>query len=424
VSSQDKTYRVSEITRLIRTNLESAFGSVWIEGELSNVRKPSSGHIYLTIKDADAQISGVLFRGQQRGMNFQPSDGMQVRAYGQITVYERGGNYQLLIKKLEEGGKGALQVKFEELKKKLHEEGLFDQERKKPIPSLARHVGIVTSRTGAAVRDILNVLLRRFPNIHIVLAPAKVQGDGSAEEVASAIRLLNDYGGLDVLIVGRGGGSIEDLWCFDEEAVARAISASEIPVISAVGHEIDFTISDFVADMRAPTPSAAAELVVDRKDKFEEDIEDLHRRTLRALDERVLRMRARLEAARDSYVFREPANLVKQYTQRLDSISMRSQAGLMSMLSECRQNLENVQLKSFHSVKMKCSDSGQTIKRLDSQLKALSPLAVLGRGYSVTMDENRKIVRSIDDLKPGQVVLSRVEKGEIKSEIKDVYVKE
>ena len=278
MSAERRVLTVTELTRLIKAALESEVGTVWVEGEVSNLRQPSSGHLYFTVKDANAQITAVLFRGDQQRLKFKPRDGLQVRVYGEISVYERSGNYQIIVRVLEEAGKGALQAKFEELKEKLQKEGLFDPARKKAIPLLPRHVGVVTSPTGAAIHDILNVISRRFPNLHLVLAPVKVQGEGAAREIAAAIEFLNRRGGFDVLIVGRGGGSLEDLWCFNEEIVARAIAASRIPVISAVGHEIDFTISDFVADLRAATPSAAAELVVGRKDAFEGTLDELTRR--------------------------------------------------------------------------------------------------------------------------------------------------
>jgi exodeoxyribonuclease VII large subunit len=258
-SERLKVYQVSELTRALKALIESSIGSVWIEGEISNLRRPPSGHLYFTVKDATAQISAVLFKGNQRGLTFIPRDGLLVRVQGDVTVYEHGGNYQVIVRQMRESGAGALQARFEALKARLQAEGLFDPSRKKPLPLLPRRVGIVTSPTGAVIRDILNVLGRRFPNLHLMLVPVRVQGAGAAEEVAAAIDLLNERGEVDVMIVGRGGGSMEDLWCFNEEVVARAIARSRIPVISAVGHETDFTISDFVADVRAPTPSAAAE---------------------------------------------------------------------------------------------------------------------------------------------------------------------
>ncbi len=395
MSEEKKIYKVSEVTRLIRQALERTFGAVWLEGELSNVSRPSSGHYYLTIKDESSQISGVLFRGNQRDLKFKPVDGLMVRVFGEISVYEPRGTYQIIIRSMEEAGQGALQQQFEKLKEKLLKEGLFAAEQKKKLPLLPRHVGVVTSRTGAAVRDILNVINRRFPNLHVVIAPVKVQGEGAAREIADAIDMLNERGGLDVMIIGRGGGSLEDLWCFNEEIVARAIARSVIPVISAVGHEIDYTISDFTADLRAPTPSAAAELVVGCKEAFEEDLRRHGVALVRALRETVLVMRNRLLAVSGSYIFSEPRNMVKQYLQRLDSAMLRMQ----------------------HSVEMSVQGRRRDLQRISDQLKAFNPTAVLSRGYSITMNEAGEVVRSVGDVKVGDVVVTRVDDGKFESEI-------
>lgn len=413
-----KIFSVSELTRLIKGMLEDAFGAVWVEGEISNLRRPSSGHLYFTIKDASSQITAVLFRGNQTGLKFQPKDGILVRAFGQISVYEKSGNYQIIVRQMEEGGKGSLQAQFEALKEKLQKEGLFDAARKRPIPVLPRHVGIVTSRTGAAIRDILNILGRRFPNLHLLLAPVKVQGEGAAAEIAAAIDLLNEIGGLDVLIVGRGGGSLEDLWAFNEEVVARAIVRSGIPVISAVGHEIDFTISDFVADLRAPTPSAAAELVVGRKDAFEDMLNQMARRLGKSLEGNVLRMKNRLIAAGGSYVFKQPGNMVMLYRQKLTGLMVRVEHEVQGKLGETQQLLDDFSLKMGHSVRMKEQNCLQDVKRLGKQLKALSPLAVLDRGFSITRNSKGDVVRSVADIKTGQRVTTRLAKGTFESEVK------
>jgi exodeoxyribonuclease VII large subunit len=415
--AERKVFGVAEITRLIKTVLEGGIGEVWVEGEVSNFRQPSSGHCYFTLKDETAQIRAVLFRGNQAGMKFRLKDGLLVRVFGEVSVYERSGEYQIVVRQIEEGGKGALQAKFEALKEKLLKEGLFDESRKKPIPLLPQHVGIVTSPTGAAIRDILKVISRRFPNLHVVIAPVKVQGEGAAEEIAAAIDLMNELGGFDVLIVGRGGGSLEDLWAFNEEIVARAIAGSKIPVISAVGHEIDFTISDFVADLRAPTPSAAAEMLVGRKDAFERQLDDMRRSIVRAMQESILRARHSLQSAAGSYVFREPRNLVRQYLQRLDNIGMRMKHELEGGLGEGRQQLDDMGSRMFHRVTISGQSWRMEVKRFDAQLKALNPLAVLGRGYSVTSDENGRIVRRAKDLRVGQRLKTRVEEGTFESEV-------
>jgi len=412
-----RVYTVSELTRLIKTTLEDTFGTVWLEGELSNVRRPASGHYYFTVKDENAQIACVLFKGSQARVRFAPKDGTVVRALGEVTVYERGGNYQLIVRQMEEGGKGNLQAQFEALKEKLQKEGLFAAERKKPIPLLPRHVGVVTSRTGAAIRDILNVISRRFPNLHLLLVPAKVQGEGSAKEIAAAIDQLNRLGGIDVMIVGRGGGSVEDLWCFNEEVVARAIARSKIPVISAVGHEIDFTISDFTADLRAPTPSAAAELVVDRKDALETMLSDKLKALQRALHERMLRDKARfLEAAR-SYVFREPRNVARQYRQRIEGIDVRMRHRLLSGVREGSQFLDDSTVRTLHALRLTVESRRHDVKRLNVQLRSLNPLAVLDRGYSVTRGKDGLAIRSASEVKKGEVLSTQLAKGSVESEV-------
>ncbi|MDP6848143.1 MAG: exodeoxyribonuclease VII large subunit, partial [Kiritimatiellia bacterium] len=360
---------------------------------------------------------GVLFRGNQRTLTFQPANGIKVRVFGEISVYERKGNYQIIIRQMEEGGKGALQERFEKLKKKLKEEGLFDADRKQPLPVLPQHVGVVTSPTGAAIRDILNVITRRFPNLHIVIVPVKVQGEGAAEEIASAIDLLNDKGGLDALIVGRGGGSLEDLWCFNEEIVARAVARSRIPVISAVGHEIDFTISDFVADVRAPTPSAAAEIVVGTKDAFQERLVALGQRLERQVRERLLRARGRFEAVAGHYVFREPANLADRYRQRIQGLGLRMNYEVSRCRRETLQRLDDVSLRMAHSVALWRQDTANRLNRVETQLRSLNPLAVIQRGYSITRDADGNVVRRAADLVTGQHVRTIVMEGEFESEV-------
>jgi len=437
-----RVYRVIELTRRIKATLEGAVGEVWVEGELSNVRLPASGHCYFTIKDAEAQLSAVLFRGSRRGMSFVPADGMQVRAFGEITVYERYGNYQIIVRRMEEAGQGALQRQFEELKKRLQAEGLFDPARKRPLPPLPRHVGVVTSATGAAIRDILNVVTRRFPNLHVVIAPTKVQGADAPAEIAAAIDLLNARGGVDVMIVGRGGGSFEDLFCFNDERVARAIARSAIPVISAVGHEVDFTISDFVADLRAPTPSAAAELVVERKDAFEEHLRGAERQLSRTLRQAAQSARQRLRVIEGSYVFREPGNLAVRYRQQLEAAGIRMRHALIGRLreghqrldacrlrlehetrgtlSQCRGTLDGYAVKMQHAVAWSRGNAGQELHRLQTQLRALDPLAVLKRGYSITTDADGRALTDAGDAAPGGRVTTRLHRGRLVSTVESV----
>lgn len=408
---QLKIYRVAEITRLIKTALEGEVGEVWVEGEISNFRQPSSGHWYFTLKDENAQLNAVLFRGQQAGVGFQPADGLVVRVFGLVSVYEKSGQYQILVRQMEAAGQGALQAAFEALKRKLQAEGLFDEARKKPLPQLPRHIGIVTSPTGAAIQDILNILTRRFYNLHLVLAPVKVQGPGAAEEIAAAIDDLNALGGLDVLIVGRGGGSLEDLWCFNEEIVARAIARSALPVISAVGHEIDFTISDFVADLRAPTPSAAAELVIGRKTDFEAALAEQARRLARALNEYRLGLKNRFTAASRSYVFREPGHLVRQHRDRLGRWQIQIANRLQGAFRERQQRADELAFRIARVVQERPRLIRLELKRLAAQLNSVNPLAVLERGYSITSNADGRIIKAAAQVKPGDRVRTRVARG-------------
>ncbi len=407
----ETVYTVTLLTRRIKQAVESSVGRVWVEGEISNLRRPASGHLYFTLKDENAQLTAVWFRGAQQGAAVRPADGMLVRVYGEITVYERGGNYQVLVRLMEEAGLGTLQARFEALKKRLAAEGLFEAARKRPLPLLPRCVGVVTSPTGAAVRDILNVLGRRFPNLHVVIAPARVQGEGAAAEIAAAIALLNARGEADVMIVGRGGGSLEDLWCFNEEVVARAIAASRIPVISAVGHEIDFTISDFTADLRAPTPSAAAELVVGRKDAFEERLAGYARELESRLRERLLRWRHRYEAAAGSYAFRAPANVLRQYAQRLDAAELRLGHGPQQRLNRVVRVLEDARRRLGHAAERNVDRQREAARRLALQLRALNPLAVLERGYSVTRGDDGRVLKRAGDVRAGERLTTRVADG-------------
>lgn len=416
-TTQKTIYSVREITRLVKGVLEGAFEPLWIEGEVSNLRRPGSGHMYFTLKDEHAQIRAVFFRGSQRGMKFVPQNGMMARVYGELTVYEPAGDYQLLVRRMEEGGQGALHARFEALKKALQQEGLFDAQRKRPLPVLPRCIGVVTSATGAAFQDILNVIHRRYPDIRIIIAPARVQGNGAAAEIAEAIRRLNDHGAAEVMIVGRGGGSLEDLWCFNEEEVARSIAASKIPVISAVGHEIDFTIADFAADQRAPTPSAAAELVIGPKLIFEQQVEQLSQRLLRSIRESLRRIRSRLDLAAGSYVFREPHNLVQLYRQRIDSVRIAMGRNLQHRVMLTRQHVDDAALRMGYLCEARIDRSRQRLENVAAALRTLNPLAVLGRGYSITLRTDGQAVRSVGEVNPGDSIITRVEDGTFTSNV-------
>jgi len=439
VNAERKIYSVAEVNRKARRALESSLGELWVEGELSRVVIHSSGHWYFTLKDESAAVSCAMFLQDNVRVVFKPKDGMKVQMLVRPSLYEANGRYQLIASEMEEDGKGNLQEQFEKLKAKLAAEGLFDEARKKPLPLLPRKIGVVTSPTGAAIRDIINVLTRRFPNIEILLAPAKVQGAGAEQSLAKAINFLNTRGGIDLMIVGRGGGSIEDLWAFNEEVVARAISESKIPVISAVGHEIDFTISDFVADVRAPTPSAAAELAVREKSMFEDELALYDRRLRQSLKTRAQDGRLRLNRAAHSYVFREPATLVRQYRlniqtletrmgnllkmdaqgslQKLESFNARMTHLLQSAVQQAHQHVDEIGMVMQHRMESKLERDRQKLRRLESQLRMLNPLAVLGRGYSLTRKADGSVVRSMKSVEVGDTIITQLADGKVVSNI-------
>ena len=397
MSTKTRIYKVSELTRNIKFILDRQLPPLWLEGEISNLTRHSSGHTYFTLKDESSQIKAVLLKS--RNQDLTPSlplkNGLSILAFGKISVYEKAGNYQIIIDKLEPKGIGALQLAYEELKKRLHKEGLFDPAHK-PLPLLPKCIGIVTSPTGAAVRDIINIIIRRFPNIGILLYPVRVQGAGAGEEIAAAIDSLNKLTNIDTLIVGRGGGSLEDLWAFNEECVARSIFRSQIPVISAVGHEIDFTIADFVADVRAATPSEAAEKVIAQKGEFIDRLNFLGHKLQSSLELFLKNLRSRLDRARTSYVFKEPENTLRQYSQRLDELK------------------HHLQKEISHLHKIHCQQTDALSKRL----QALNPEAILTRGYSITTTlRNNKIVTNPKQLKPGEELETKVARGRFRSKV-------
>lgn len=380
---------VSEFTRSIKTKLESGFPDVWVSGEITNLRVPSSGHIYLTLKDRDAQIKAVFFRQSARFLKFVPEDGLDVTVRGHLSVYELRGEYQIIVEYMEPKGLGALQLAFLQLKEKLEKEGLFDPARKRPLPKFPKRVGVVTSPTGAAVRDILKVLRRRAPGVQVVIAPASVQGEAAPAEIARAIADLNELGGLDVMIVGRGGGSMEDLAAFNTEVVARAIAASGIPVISAVGHETDFTIADFVADHRAPTPSAAAEIVARSEEELKDALENMGRRMLYSVWHRLKLMRSRLDS--EARALPDIRRTLREKMQRVDDFSARLARGASYDMRSRRDRLS------------------ATLARLDS----LSPLAPLSRGFAVaTALPGGEVIRSAGSLSAGDMLRLRFIDGE------------
>ncbi len=391
---EERIYTVGELTREIKEVLESSFPRIWVEGEISNFKRHSSGHLYFTLKDEKAQISCAMWRYRANDMLFRIEDGMQVLVQGDVQVYERGGIYQLIVYQLQPAGVGALQLAFEQLKKKLFAEGLFDEAHKQPIPIYPERIGVVTSPTGAAIRDIISVISRRFPGVELLIYPVKVQGDGAAEEIADAIRQFNEYGKVDVLIVGRGGGSLEDLWAFNEEIVARAIYHSRIPVISAVGHEVDFSIADFVADRRAATPSAAAEMVVRDRKELRGILEYYREKLSQQLLNKIQSHRERIENLRQSYAFRRPEDVIYQKMQRLDELS------------------RNMQTAVFHHLQMK----QQKLQNYQNQIRALNPTAILQRGYSICYKDGT-VVKDVAQLGVLDMVQVKLARGQFISQV-------
>jgi exodeoxyribonuclease VII large subunit len=427
---------VSDLAAQLRAVMEERFPAVWVEGEISNFKVHASGHAYFTLKDAGAQIRAVLFRNRTRRIRFEPRDGIHVMAFGAVEVYAQRGEYQLVVEMLEPRGLGALQLAFEQLKARLDAEGLFDARRKRALPRYPRRIGIVTSPTGAALKDMLRVIGRRFGELHIVIARARVQGDGAAEEIVQGIRDLNALGDVDVMIVGRGGGSLEDLWAFNEEAVARAIVASKIPVISAVGHEVDFTIADFVADLRAPTPSAAAELVVREKRALAESVDALTHRLHRSMARRLERDGERVAALARRRVLTDPHRPLRDLARRVDdararllragdAVLARSAHRLdvataavragnpVAKLVKSQHRLEGLRGRLHAGTARVLDRSQHQVARAVGRLGSLSPLAVLGRGYSVTRRQDGTIVRRAQDVVAGEAVSVLVQEGTI-----------
>jgi len=405
---QRRIYSVHEVTRFIRQRLDEdeVLRDIYIKGEISNLSQPTSGHLYFTLKDEYSELPCVMFREQSRLLKFVPETGMSVIVYGRVSVYERRGKYQLYVNAMQEEGIGALYRAFEQLKKKLKHEGLFDAVYKKPIPAFPRRIGIVTSPTGAAIRDILKIIKKRYPHVHILLAPAAVQGEEASTQIVNAIRLLNRYSEererIEVLIVGRGGGAIEELWSFNDECVAREIFSSRIPVISAVGHETDYTIADFVADKRAATPSEAAEFVVPDKREIVKNLRSLELRMHQNLLKVVEYLRKRLQNIEKNILFRTPTILIDQYRQTVDEI-------MRNMVTEIK-HLLTLQRKS--------------VRAISDKLDALSPLAILERGYSISsLLPEGQIVLSVEDLSVGDRLKTLFKDGEVISEVK-VKVKE
>jgi len=439
--TRPRALTVSELNHQARHLLESSFMQVWVEGELSGFSRPSSGHWYFSLKDQKCQIRCAMFRGANQRIRTLPREGDQIRIRGKVTLYENRGDFQIIVEHLEPAGLGALQQAFEALKARLQGEGLFDRARKKPIPATPRHIGVVTSPTGAAIHDILTVLKRRCPAIPVTLYPTAVQGQPATADIVQAIARAQQHGLADVLIIGRGGGSLEDLWCFNEEAVARAIAACPIPTVSAVGHEVDVTIADFVADLRAPTPSAAAEKISpDQQDWLRRLTEQQGRlgqsarRLLQRLDNQLGHLSARL---------RDPRRELLEKAQRMDELELRLNKAIRDRLDQQKQKTdyllqrmsaqsprrtlktvreqtqrleERLTLTTRHQLRQK----DERLQHIAQTLHVVSPLATLGRGYAIVKDDNDRIVRKAGDLETGSQITARLGHGSVSARVTEI----
>jgi exodeoxyribonuclease VII large subunit len=435
-----RVWIVRDLVAAVRTNVEREYSDIWVEGEISNFRAHDSGHLYFTLKDEASQLRAVMFRSQARLLRFRPEDGMQVVLRGRVTVYEGRGELQLSAEYLEPKGAGALQVAFEQLKAKLEAEGLFDAGRKKPIPLLPRHIGVVTSPQAAALRDILNILRRRHHTVNILIYPAQVQGDVAAAEVSAGVKYFNRAKNVDVILVARGGGSAEDLAAFNHEGLARTVASSQIPVISAIGHETDFTIIDFVADLRAPTPSAAAEMVIRSRQEIEEQAEGLRLRLARAVRYRLLMAKQALTEAAQHGAFARMMDGINQRQQRLDDLNFRLEKAERKLIEQHRRRWERASAAVRHyDVRRVLAGIGQELvlskaalssairtalfrnrsrlQQLEHELKALSPVAILERGYALVFDAAGKLVKDSAQVQSGDEISARLAKGTVTARV-------
>lgn len=433
-----RVWKVRDLVAAVRSHIEREYSDAWVEGEISNFRAPESGHLYFTLKDGNSQIRVVMFRSSARLLRFRPADGLQVVIRGRVTIYEDRGELQIAAEYIEPQGAGSLQLAFEQLKAKLEAEGLFASERKKPLPSLPSRIGVVTSAQAAALRDILNILERRHHSVNILIYPAQVQGDAASHEVAAGVRYFNQHDNVDVIIVARGGGSAEDLASFNDEALARTIAASEIPVISAVGHETDFTITDFVADLRAPTPSAAAELVIRSRQEIEDQAATLHERLSRAMRYRLLMGRQALTELAQHGAFARMMELIRQRQQKLDDLVHRLELAERQLLQQAHRRWETISSAIRHNdLRLVLSGTrkeldSQTaalaavarnvllqhrvrLERFDTALQSLSPLAILDRGYALVFDSSGKLLKSSDAVSIGDEISARLARGQIQA---------
>ena len=438
---QNQAISVTELNHQVKSLLENSFLTIHVEGELSNFVRPSSGHWYFTLKDSGAQVRCAMFRNRNQYLKYQPKNGDQVVVRAKVSLYPGRGDYQLICDYMEDSGVGSLQRAYEELKFKLQQQGLFDPAFKKPIPAKPKHLGVVTSPTGAAIHDILTVLKRRYPSLPVTVFPTAVQGAEAAGQISDAIRLANEQGQCDVLIVGRGGGSLEDLWPFNEAIVAQSIFHSEIPIISAVGHEVDVSIADFVADLRAPTPSAAAEQISPDQTQLQLQIKQLYQRLLQSWQRQLNERQQRLQWTRSR--LRHPGDKLKEQAQRLDELELRLQRNMQYRLQRQQDRFSHLQERYRHSAPTARISAGQQhlasiehrlqqqmqnlisqqqikLRGLASTLHSVSPLATLERGYAIVQDQDGTVVQDIDQVQPGQTMETRLHNGRFTSQVVEV----
>jgi exodeoxyribonuclease VII large subunit len=435
-----RVWKVRDLVAAVRSHIEREYSDAWVEGEISNFRAPDSGHLYFTLKDGNAQVRVVMFRSSARLLRFRPADGLQVVVRGRVTVYEERGELQISAEYLEPKGAGSLQLAFEQLKAKLEAEGLFAAERKKPIPTLPSRIGIVTSAQAAALRDILNVLQRRHHSVNVLIYHAQVQGEAASHEVAAGVRFFIQHDNVDVIVIARGGGSAEDLASFNDEALARTVAASEIPVISAVGHETDFTILDFVADLRAPTPSAAAELVIRSRQEIEDHAAALRERLSRAMRYRLLMGRQALTELAQHGAFARMMEMIHQRQQKLDDLTHRLELAQRQLLEQMHRRWEMISAAVRHyDLRLVLSGIGKQLdsgtaalvavmrnvllqhrvrsERLQTALESLSPLAILERGYALVFDAQGRLLKDVSGLKLGDQISARLAHGEFQAAV-------
>ncbi|HHQ4644868.1 TPA: exodeoxyribonuclease VII large subunit [Aeromonas veronii] len=440
---EQQVFTVTRLNSAVRMILEQDLGLVWLTGELSNLAMPSSGHWYFSLKDMSAQVRCAMFKGNNRRVAFRPQDGMQVLVQARVSLYEPRGDYQLIIESMQPAGDGVLALRFEELKRRLGAEGLFDESRKRPLPREPRAVGLITSATGAALHDMLTVLKRRAPDLPIFIYPTQVQGSAAISQIVAAIAKANQRAEVDVLIVGRGGGSLEDLWCFNEEAVARAIAHSAIPVVSAVGHEVDITISDFAADLRAPTPSAAAELVAPDNQARIQRLAHLKQRLLQAMSRQQTAARHDFILLQKRLDHQDPKRRLEQQSQRLDELSTRLQQLLRQRLHQGERRLANLELRlqgksperllaagkrrhqlaeeRLHALIAKRQDlASHRLAMLTARLDGVSPLATLGRGYSITRTARGEVISCADQVNSGDQLITTLAQGSLQVRVEEV----